>query len=115
MDPISQALFLSLGALSARTSHSELVVGKNAPTLMEVSKDEKLRSSVALCEFGRRREPIAREMLQLALRKLNENKVFATPSLKSAAALATIEMLILGEFSLYMRTIRCWIIYKWFG
>lgn len=96
MDKESQALFLSLAALSARTSHSEVVVGRNAPTLSQVSKDRELRQGVTLCEFGRRRERVASQLLQTAYRKINENELLATPSLRSVAALATVEMLILA-------------------
>lgn len=98
MDNISQALFLSLAALSARTSNSEIVVGKKAPTLMQVLNNDKLRSSVTLCKYGKSREDVARELLNLAYKKLNENQVLVTPSLRSVAALATVETLMLGEF-----------------
>lgn len=96
MDKESQALFLSLAALGARTSHSNLVVGKNAPTLLQVSTDRELRQGVALCEYGRRRERVASQLLQTAYRKINENELLATPSLRSVASLATVEMLILA-------------------
>lgn len=95
MDEISQALFLSLAALGARTSHSPLVVGDNAPTLQQVSQNRELRQGSALCRYGTRRDKVASELLQVAYRKINENQVLATPSLRSIAALATVEMLIL--------------------
>lgn len=95
MDGETQALFLSLAALGARTSHSELVIGKNAPTLTQVSRDPQLRKGTALCEYGKRRERVASELLQVAFRKVNENQLLATPSLRSVTALANVEMLIL--------------------
>lgn len=94
-DGESQALFLALAALGSRSSHSEAVVGKNAPTLSDLSRNPALRSGLGLCEYGRRRERVASELLQVAYRKLNENQLFATPSLRNVAALATVEMLIL--------------------
>lgn len=95
MDGVSQALFLSLAALGARTSRSPLVVGDNAPTLQQVSQNQELRQGSALCVYGNRRERVASEMLQVAYRKINENQLFAKPSLRSVATLATVEMLIL--------------------
>jgi hypothetical protein len=96
MDGISQALFLSLAALGSRTSTSELIVGKGAPSLLDLSQNKDLRSGLSLCQYGERRERVASELLNLAHRKINENMVLVTPSLQSAAALATVEMLILG-------------------
>jgi hypothetical protein len=95
MDGENQALFLSLAALSARTSPSELVVGPNAPELHQVSQDPALRRGSTLCAFGKRREQLASELLQVAYRRINENQLLTKPSLRSIAALATVETLIL--------------------
>ena len=95
MDGENQALFLSLAALSARTSPSKMIIGPNAPELQQVSQDPELRRGSTLCEFGKRRERLASELLQVAYRRINENQLLSKPSLRSIAALATVETLIL--------------------
>lgn len=97
LDPLSQVLFFAIAAMAARVSNHELLVGPGAPSLTSVGQDTEYRRTRELSRFGMRRHALSNRLLALAVRKLNENSAFVTPSLRSVAALCLVQTLTLGE------------------
>ena len=95
LEPVDQALYLILGALAARSSSAEFLVGPNAPSMQEISLNKELRQGTNLCQYGIRRERLAGDILQAALQKLHDCGVFSATDLRSVVALTVAEMLIL--------------------
>jgi hypothetical protein len=102
MDAASQAVFMSIAAIASRAVSPQEFDGQDAPALAELSKSSMLRQGTTLCSYGKRREQAAITTLQAAVRVINENGIFTSPSLRSVAALTMMEMLILGERGNYL-------------
>lgn len=99
LDPIDQALFATLGALAARVSDSEFLVGSGAPSCKQVSANRSLRQKAYLCQFGAKRETQVKQLLQSAVTKVNESGLFATPDIRAIIALCVLEMLIISQLA----------------
>lgn len=95
--PVDQALFTCLAALSARSSNTAALVGAGAPTLLEVGQSKQLREGTTLCQYGARRDRLAGELLNLAIKRINECGIFAKPDLRGTVALMIAEMLIIRK------------------
>ena len=95
LEPIDQALYLILGALAARSSGAEFLVGPDAPSIKDISLNAKLREGTNLCQYGARRERLAGDILQSALQKIHDCGIFSATDLRSVVALTVAETLIL--------------------
>lgn len=95
LDPIDQSMYLALGALAARSSSADFMIGNSAPNLREVSQNPALRQGVNLCQYGEKRERLAGDILHAAIQKLHWSGAFSATDLKSVVALTVAEMLIL--------------------
>lgn len=100
MDPVNQALYLGLAAISARTANSAALVGQNAPSLSDVGTRKELRLDNSLCTYGQRREALATDLFNAFITRVNENGVFALATMRSAVTLTLAEMLIQGVYDL---------------
>lgn len=96
MNPIDQALYMAIAAVVVRITSDKEVIGGDAPTLVQLAQLRDLRQDTGISNFGTRREEMSTNLLEAAMRKLNESGSFTAPTLRSVAALCLIELLVFG-------------------
>lgn len=86
---------MTVAAMVARGSSSDTFVGRDAPSLRDVSADVTLRRGSRLAHYGARRNELANKMLDAAISKVHESRAIAVPDLRNIVSLSIVETLIL--------------------